>query len=164
MKKIVLLLTLAFGVAISANALTYEEAFDAIKALPQMKGVQGTEINGHNDFAAIGVTNAELVLWDNECPKQTEIYGNGIYRVMGELPVSEMVQGRMYGNSIFAIYAKPISAEKYRIIILSDSAEAGFTGALLGYIDNESLAVLRKAIIKPNETGGMGIYVNAMNF
>ncbi len=27
----------------SANALTYEEAFDTIKAIPNMKGVDGTE-------------------------------------------------------------------------------------------------------------------------
>ena len=36
MKKILLLLALAFGMAVSANALTYEEAFESIKAMPQM--------------------------------------------------------------------------------------------------------------------------------
>ena len=64
MKKILLLLALAFGMAVSANALTYEEAFESIKAMPQMKGVEGTEISGHNDFRSIGVANGRLLLWD----------------------------------------------------------------------------------------------------
>lgn len=163
MKKIITILAFVLAITSGINAMTYEEAFDAIKALPDMKGVEGTQISGSNDFAAIGVTDGQLILWDNESATETEPYGNKIYAVMGELPVSEMVQGRMYGNSIFAIFAKPISADINRILILSDSAEDGFTGALLGYIDNESLAALRKAIIKPNETGGIGIYINVMN-
>lgn len=164
MKKILFLLTLVFGMAISANALTYEEAFDTIKALPQMKGVQGTEINGNNDFAAIGVTNAELVLWDNEGPKQTEIYGNAIYRVMSELPVSEIIQCKMTDSAIFAIFAKPVSSNSNRIIILSDSAYAGFTGALIGYISNDALNALRSAILIPRQDGGTALYLNVMNF
>lgn len=144
--------------------MTYEEAFDSIKAIPGMKGVQGTQISRSNDFASIGIVDGQLILWSGESAEETEPYGNKIYAIMGELPVSEMVQGRMFGNSIFAIYAKPISADKNRIIIFSDSAYAGFTGALLGYINNEDLAALRTAIIKPNEAGGMGIYFNVMNF
>lgn len=66
MKKILLLLALAFGMAVSANALTYEEAFDSIKAMPDMKGVDGTEVSGHNDFAAIGVTNGQMLVWSGE--------------------------------------------------------------------------------------------------
>lgn len=164
MKKLLFLLTCVFAITLSAGALTFEEAFASIKAIPNMKGVQGTQISGSNDFDAIGVTDGQLILWDNESAAETEPYGNKIYEIMGELPVSEMIQGRMFGNSIFAIYAKPISADKNRIIIISDSAEAGFTGAVLGYINNESLAALRRAIIKPNESGGMGVYFNVMNF
>lgn len=63
MKKILLLLALSSGIAMSANALTYEEAFDTIKAIPNMKGVDGTEISGHNDFGVIGVTNSQLLVW-----------------------------------------------------------------------------------------------------
>lgn len=164
MKRILIVLAFALATISGVNAMTYEEAFDAIKAMPEMKGVDGTRISGSNDFAAIGVTDGQLILWDNESATETEPYGNKIYAVMGELPVSEMVQGRMCGNSIFAIFAKPISADMNRIIILSDSAGDGFTGALLGYIDNESLAALRSAIITPNAPGGMGIYLNVMNF
>lgn len=85
MKKILLLLALVFGMAVSANALTYEEAFESIKAMPQMKGVEGTEISGHNDFGSIGVTNGRLLIWDGEKGSQTGVYGNAIYKIIGEI-------------------------------------------------------------------------------
>lgn len=164
MKKILLLLALAFGMTVSANALTYEEAFESIKAMPQMKGVEGTEISGHNDFGSIGVTNARLLLWDGEKGGQTGVYGNAIYKIIGELPAAEIIQCKMTDSSIFAIFAKPESKNKNRIIIFSDSAYAGFTGALIGYISDEALNSLRTAILIPRPEGGTALYLNAMNF
>lgn len=153
------------ALVVSANAMTYEEAFEAVRAMPQMKGVEGTQLSGHNDFAAIGITDARLILWDNERGgKETEPYGNRLYEIIGELPVSEMVQGRMYGGSIFVIFAKPVSESDNSIIILSDSAGDGFTGAIIGKISNSSLEFLRNAIIVPRPTGGMAVYLNALNF
>lgn len=164
MKKILLLLALAFGMAVSANALTYEEAFESIKAIPEMKGVDGTEISGHNDFRSIGVTNGQLLLWDGEKGSQTGVYGNAIYKIIGELPAAEMIQCKMKDSSIFAIFAKPVSKNSNRIIIFSDSAYAGFTGALIGYISDDALSALRTAILIPRPDGGTALYLNAMNF
>lgn len=164
MKKIYLLLVMALGMAMSANALTYEEAFDSIKAMPNIKGVEGTEISGHNDFRAIGVTDGQLLVWSGERNMQTEVYGNEIYRIIGELPASEMIQCKMTDNAIFAIFAKPVSKDSNRIIIFSDSAYAGFTGALIGYISNEALNALRTAILIPRQEGGTALYLNAMIF
>ena len=164
MKKILLLLALAFGMAVSASALTYEEAFDSIKAMPDMKGVDGTEVSGHNDFAAIGVTNGQMLVWSGERGSQTGVYGNAIYKLIGELPASEMIQCKMKDSAIFAIFAKPVSKNSNRIIIFSDSAYAGFTGALIGYISNDALNALRTAILIPREEGGTALYLNAMNF
>ncbi|WP_297072519.1 hypothetical protein [uncultured Duncaniella sp.] len=164
MKKILLLLALAFGMAVSANALTYEEAFDSIKAMPDMKGVDGTEVSGHNDFAAIGVTNGQMLVWSGERGSQTGVYGNAIYKLIGELPPSEMIQCKMTDSAIFAIFAKPVSKDSNRIIIFSDSAYAGFTGALIGYISNDALNALRTAILIPRHGGGTALYLNAMNF
>lgn len=164
MKKIYLLLVMALGMAMSANALTYEEAFDSIKAMPNIKGVEGTEISGHNDFRSIGVTDGQLLVWSGERNMQTEVYGNEIYRIIGELPASEMIQCKMTDNAIFAIFARPVSKDSNRIIIFSDSAYAGFTGALIGYISNEALNALRTAILIPRQEGGTALYLNAMNF
>ena len=165
MKKILFLLALAFGMAMSTNALTYEEAFDSIKAIPNMKGVDGTEISGHNDFAAIGVTNGQLLVWYGEKGgRETEAYGNVLYKMVGELPASEMIQCKMTDSAIFAIFAKPVSTYSNRIIILSDSAYSGFTGALIGYISNDALNALRTAILIPRQEGGTALYLNAMNF
>lgn len=164
MKKILLLLTLAFGMNIYANALTYEEAFDSIKAIPTMKGVEGTEVNGHNYFDAIGITNSQLLVWSGEKGNQTETYGNVIYKMIGELPASEMIQCKMTDSTIFAIFAKPESSNSNRIIIFSDSAYAGFTGALIGYISNNALNALRSAILIPRQDGGTALYLNVMNF
>lgn len=164
MKKILLLLALVFGMAVSANALTYEEAFESIKAMPQMKGVDGTEISGHNDFGSIGVTNGRLLIWDGEKGSQTGVYGNAIYKIIGELPAAEIIQCKMTDSSIFAIFAKPESKNTNRIIIFSDSAYAGFTGALIGYISDEALNSLRTAILIPRPEGGTALYLNAMNF
>lgn len=164
MKKILLLLALAFGMAVSANALTYEEALDSIKAMPDMKGVDGTEVSGHNDFAAIGVTNGQMLVWSGERGSETGVYGNAIYKLIGELPASEMIQCKMTDSAIFAIFAKPVSKDSNRIIIFSDSAYAGFTGALIGYISNDALNALRTAILIPRQEGGTALYLNAMNF
>ena len=41
----------------SANALTYEEAFDTIKTIPNMKGVDGTE--DRDDFHKKALTHYE---------------------------------------------------------------------------------------------------------
>lgn len=164
MKKIILLFALAFGMALSANALTYEEAFEAIKNMPEVKGVEGTEISGDNDFTAIGITDGQLVVWDGERGSQTGIYGNTIYKIMGELPASEMVQCRMNDSGLFAIFAKPISQDYNRIIIFSDSPYAGFTGTIIGYINNDFLNLLRSAVLLPREGGGTSLYLKALNF
>lgn len=165
MKRIAALLMAVVALTVSANAMTYEEAFEAVKAMPNMKGVEGTEISGGNDFAAIGMTDAQFILWDNERGgNETEAYGNRLYQIIGELPVSEMVQARMYGGSMFAIFAKPISEHSNRIIILSDSAGDGFTGAIIGKISDSSLEAFRNAIIIPRPTGGMAVYLNVLNF
>lgn len=144
MKKILLIFAFAVVVAVSANAITYEDAFNAIKAMPEMRGVEGTEISGYNSFGAIGVTDGQLVVWNGERGGQTEIYGNTIYKLIGELPASEIIQCKMTDNAIFAIFAKPVSNSSNRIIIFSDSAYAGFTGALIvkrgtEYIENRNL-------------------------
>lgn len=166
MKKFILLFMLALGLAINVKAMTYEEAFDSIKAIPNMKGVQGTLISGGNDFASLGITDGQLILWDGETGlnKETAVYGNTLYRIMGQLPVSEMVQGLMNDQTIFSIFATPISADKNRILILSDSAADGFTGALIGYINNKDLAALRQAILIPAEAGGTAVYLKALKF
>ncbi len=164
MKKIFLVLAVVVAAAFGAKALTYEQAFEAVKAMPEMQGVDGTVISGNNDFASIGVTDAQLIVWAGETRDNTATYGNKIYSIIGELPVSEMVQSRMAGSSIMAIFAKPVSADTNRIIILSDSAGAGFTGAIIGYINDYNLEALRQAIIIPRETGGMAIYLKTMNF
>lgn len=165
MKKILFLLTMAFGMAMSANALTYEEAFDSIKAIPNMKGVEGTEISGNNDFSSIGVTNGQMLVWYGEKGgRETEAYGNVLYKMVGELPASEMIQCKMTDSSIFAIFAKPVSADSYKIIILSDSSYAGFTGAIIGNISNDALNALRTAILIPRQEGGTALYLNVMNF
>lgn len=164
MKKILFLLAFAFGLAMTANALTYEEAFASIKAMPDMKGVEGTEVSGQNDFNSIGVTDGQLLVWFGERNSQTGVYGNAIYKLIGELPASEMIQCKMTDSAIFAIFAKPVSKDSNRIIIFSDSAYAGFTGALIGYISNEALNALRTAILIPRQDGGTALYLNAMNF
>lgn len=165
MKKILLLLALSLGMAMSANALTYEEAFATIKAIPNMKGVDGTEIRGHNDFSAIGVTDSQLLVWYGEKGgRETEAYGNVLYKMVGELPASEMIQCKMTDSSIFAIFAKPVSKDSNRVIILSDSSYAGFKGALIGYISNNALNALRTAILIPRQEGGTALYLKAMDF
>lgn len=150
--------------SVSANALTYEEAFNSIKAIPAMRGVEGAEISGDNDVSAIGVTNAQLLVWAGEKGDQTETYGNVIYKIIGELPASEIIQCKMTDSAILAIFAKPVTKDSNRIIILSDSAYAGFTGSVIGYISNDALNALRTAILVPGQDGGTAIYLNAMNF
>lgn len=164
MKKVLLLLALAFGMAMSASALTYEEAFDSIKAMPGIKGVDCTEVSGHNYFDAIGVTDSQLLLWSGEKGSQTAAYGNAIYKIIGELPASELIQCKMTDSAIFAIFAKPESPTSNRIILFSDSAYAGFTGALIGYISNDALNALRSAILIPRPDGGTAVYLNVLNF
>lgn len=70
----------------------------------------------------------------------------------------------MSGGSIFAIFAKPISANSNQILILSDSVGAGFTGALIGRIDDRNLEALHQAILTPREGGRTAIYLNVLNF
>ena len=166
MRKIFLLIALALGLANAASALTYEEAFDAIKAIPNMKGVQGTLVSGHNDFAGIGVTDGQMMVWYGEtgAGHETEVYGNALYRIMGELPASEVVKGMMNDQTMFVIFARPVGKDSNRILILSDSAGAGFSGALIGNISDADLAQLRKAILLPRESGGTALYMNALNF
>lgn len=164
MKKISILIALIFSMAASAYALTYEEAFETIKNMPQMKGVAGTTIDGNNDFAAIGVTDGQLVVWSGERNAQTEVYGNELYKLMGELPASEIIQCRMTDSTIFAIFARPLSDGSYRVLILSDSSYSGFTGALIGHIGADALNSLRGAILTPRPEGGTALYLNAMNF
>lgn len=165
MKKFLLIITLVIGMVMTANAITYEEAFDSIKAIPNMKGVEGTEVSGHNVFGAIGVTNSQLLVWSGEKGgRETEAYGNVLYKMIGELPAAEMIQCKMTESAIFAIFAKPVSTDTNRIIILSDSAYAGFTGALIGYISNDALNALRTAILIPRQGGGTALYLNALNF
>ncbi len=166
MKKIFSIIALLFCLALKANALTYEEAFDSIKALPQMKYVDRELITGDNDFKPLGITDVQLVVFDGEYHKETAPYFNEIYRIIGQISPTEMIQSYMSSitGSIMAIFAKPISYYSNRILILADSAESGVTEAVLGYIDNDSLESLRKAILVQRPTGGTAIYLNVANF
>ncbi len=166
MKKIFSIIALLFCLAFKANALTYEEAFDSIKALPQMKYVDRELITGDNDFKPLGITDVQLVVFDGEYHKETAPYFNEIYRIIGQFSPTEMIQSYMSSitGSIMAIFAKPISDNSNRILILADSAESGVTEAVLGYIDNDSLESLRKAILVQRPTGGTAIYLNVANF
>lgn len=166
MKKILLLLVMSFCMTVNAGALTYEEAFEAIKAMPNMKGVEEDLITGDNDFTALGITDGQLVVKDGETmfDNETEVYGNRLFKLFGELPVSEVIQAKISDSSIMAIFAKPAGKDNNRILILSDSGGAGFTGALVGYINDRCLDALRKAILVPRESGGTAIYVRAVNF
>ncbi len=103
-------------------------------------------------------------MWHGEKGDQTGVYGNAIYKIIGELPVSEMIQCRMSDSTIFAVFAKPVGKDSNRIIIFSGSAYAGFTGALIGNISDEALNLLRAAVLIPREEGGTSLYLNAMNF
>lgn len=166
MKKTLMMIIMAICTVISANAMTYEEVFDSVKAMPEMKGVDGTMISGGNDFASIGITQARLILWSGETAydRETAVYGNEIWRLMGGLPADEIVQGRISDSAIFAIFAKPISKDNNRVLILSDSAGDGFTGVLIGFIDDTSLESLRQAILTPRQGGGTTMYLPALNF
>lgn len=164
MKKICLLLALVLSMAVNMNAITYEEAFNSIKALPEMKGVEGTVISDDNDLAYIGITNRELVVWSGEVSGQTAPYGDALYKIMGELPAAELIKGMLNDQTIFVIFAKKVAENSNRILILSDSAGAGFTGAIIGYIADPELNALRNSILSPRPTGGTALYINAMNF
>ncbi len=164
MKNFCLLLAFVLGMAVNMNAITYEEAFNSIKAMPQMKGVEGTVISDDNDLAYIGISDGELVMWSGEVSGQTAPYGNALYKIMGELPAAELIKGMLNDQTIFVIFAKKVSENSNRILILSDSAGAGFTGAIIGYIADPELNALRNSILIPRPTGGTALYINAMNF
>ncbi len=166
MKKIFSILALLYCLAFNAEALTYEEAFDSIKALPQMKGVDRELITGDNTFKPLGITDVQLVVWDGERDRETAPYFNEIYKIIGQFSPTEMVQSYMSSitGSIMAIFAKPASDNSNRILILADSAQSGVTEAVLGYIDNDSLESLRNAILVQRPTGGTAIYLNVANF
>ncbi len=95
MKKFFSLLSLLLCLALNANALTYEEAFDSIKALPQMKGVDRELITGNNDFKSLGITDVQLVVWSGEYHKETAPYFNEIYNIIGQFSPTEMVHSFM---------------------------------------------------------------------
>ncbi len=166
MKKIFSILAVLLCMTFNANALTYEEAFDSIKALPQMKGVDRELITGDNDFKSLGITDFQLVVFTGEHDKETAPYFNEIYNIIGQFSPTEMVQSYMSSitGSIMAIFAKPVSDESNRILILADSAGSGVTEAVLGYIDNDSLESLRNAILVQRPSGGTAIYLNVANF
>ncbi len=168
MKKIFSILALLLGLAFNAEALTYEEAFDSIKALPQMKGVDRELLTGDNNLKHLGITDVQLVVWTGERDKETAPYFNEIYNIIGQFSPTEMIQSYMSSitGSIMAIFAKPVPASdnSNRILILADSAGSGVTEALLGYIDNDSLESLRNAILVQRPTGGTSIYLNVANF
>ena len=131
-----------------------------------MKGVTGSLIAGDNDFSRIGVTDGQMLVWENEkgIYGETEVYGNAVYKIMGELPVAEMIQSRIDDQNLLTIFARKVSSDRNRILILSDSARAGFTGAIIGYIDNKHLDALRKAILVPKEGGGTAVYEPVLSF
>ncbi|MDE5793309.1 MAG: hypothetical protein K2I08_01150 [Muribaculaceae bacterium] len=166
MKKLISLATLLFCMAFNAGAITYEEAFDSIKALPRMKGVDRVLISGDNIFQLLGITDGQLIVWDGEKNMETAPYYNEIYKIIGQLPPSEMIKSYMTGitGSILAIFAKPVSENSNRIIILADSSGEGATEAIIGYINDDDLQALQKSILVPRSVGGTSIYMNAINF
>ncbi len=166
MKKIFSLLAIIFCMAFNVDALTYEEAFDSIKALPQMKGVEEELLSGSNDFLSLGITDGKLLVWSGQRNLETAPYFNEIYKIVGQLPPTEMIQSYMSSvtGSMLAIFAKPVFGDSNRIIILADSAESGVTEVLIGYINNENLEALRNAILVQRPEGGTAIYLNAINF
>lgn len=144
MKKIILLIALAFSISLGASAMSLKEAFDALSNVPNVsaKTDYNTPILGL-------IVNGQQATAKNLNASQIFESGNAVYTILNQVPLSRMINGGN-NNSVGAfVYATPESKDGlYEVLIVLMSGRDGDISIIYGGIDAAAKAALQNAPLK----------------
>lgn len=151
MKKILLTLAVLLGAVVGANALTLKDAFEKIKAMPDLKGVVSDNVTDiKNGWAgSIPFQEADVTIKAHQVGgNQTAFYGGNIMELMSRLPENQLLlQGSNQQNLIY-IYAQPVEGtDMSELLMVIDQAYQGRTIAILGNVANQTARALANGSI-----------------
>ncbi|MEG2945133.1 MAG: hypothetical protein RR837_00110 [Bacteroidales bacterium] len=147
MKTILISIFFLALATVSVSAITLQEAFSKIALLPDLKGVNSGETvdlkSGWLD--ALSLEQAMVAYKAHEVGAgQTVYYGSKVAEVSKELPAEELILSASNSQNLIYIYAKPLSENKYEILILTDMAYRGKTIAVIGQTTANMVNALKK--------------------
>ncbi len=162
MKKLFSIIALMFLTVVSANALTFKEAFDQINAMPDLSGIvsfnksdAGAGWVGNILMEDIKVTSKLHEVGNG----QTVYYGSKVEELSKQLPKSELVlSGADFQNLVY-IYAKPIDNNVSEILLMIDQAYQGQTTVILGKVNSHIVEALKQGEVKFTSNHGIAINV-----
>lgn len=155
MKKIVLTLAVMLSTALSAFSLTLKEAYDQIKALPDLQGVQTfSAIYEDNGWvSSIPFESAETTAKIHEVGDgQTVYYGSHVEELQRQLPKSQLALGAADYANLLYIYYNPVDGQNSELLILIDQAYQGKTTAIYGKVSNQVVNALKAAKVEFTHT------------
>lgn len=161
MKKLFSIFALMFLMVVSANALTFKEAFDEINAMPILSGI----VSGNKSDAGLGwvgyilMENGMITYKDHQVGNgQTVYYGSKVEEISKQLPKENLIlSGANFQNLIY-IYAQPIDNTVSEMLIMIDQAYQGKTTVILGKVNNHIVDAIKQGTV--NFTPNHQIVVN----
>ncbi len=165
MKRILTVVLLAIATVASTMALTYEEAYDSIKSMPNMQGVRQ---NSYPKISSLGISNAKIALKfegfepvmpvPDSIKVEPVVYSDALHGIIASLPSSELVKGYLDEQRIFVVYSHPITSVNNKIFIIFDNAFDGNSGVILGEITDQALEQFTQSLLVRNDNGGINLY------
>lgn len=145
MKKLLSLFVLILISALSAYSLTLKEAYEKIKRLPDLEGVESVNSEiflgsgiGFIPFEDVCIT--EKINQGNG--KQTLFYGNKLTEIQNQVPRDLLILGgEDYQNTVL-FFAKPIDNNYSELLIMIAQAYQGKTTAAYGKVRNWVIEML----------------------
>ena len=156
MKKILLTLAVLLSAVVGANALTLKDAFEKIKALPDLKGVISDNKKDVSEgwAGAIPFEDVSFTIKAHQVGNdQTVFYGTNIMELMSRLPENQLLLHGSNQQNLIYIYAQPVEGtDMSEVLMVIDQAYQGKTTAVLGKVNNQSVKALANGSISlPNE-------------
>lgn len=158
MKKIILLLTLAFSISFGASAMNLKEAFNALANVPNISAktdyntpILGLIVNGQQ--ATARDLNASQILES----------GNAVYTILNQVPLMRMINGGNNNSVAAFVYATPESEDGlYEVLIVLMSGRNGDISIIYGGIDETAKVALQNAPLTM-EDSRIGIHATLPN-
>lgn len=167
MKRILFTLIVGLAAMLSASALTFQEAFDEVKALPDGKGMTTEDvINKTLKSVSFPIQNLACCVKSGQSAEDTEYYGNSLFSIMDHIDPATLVKAYGDDQVLFSIFAQESQSKgQYDILVLYDNAEKGFCVAMLGQIAAAQYQLLQQGcIIAYDKNTNICLYIEAFGF
>lgn len=141
MKKIALLLAIAFSFALSSSAMSLQEAYKALSNIPNIS------VNREINSPLLGLfENADISMASSLNESQIAESGTAVLTILNQVPLTRMINGGNNNHVGAFVYASPDSKDGiYETLVVLMSGKLGDITVIYGGISQAAKNALQSA-------------------